>query len=146
MLIEFSELNGEVVCGYYYTDVFVLTLFFCGFVVRTSKKSQAAVNRVFPGWRSGPGTERIVIPKAAFLKAKNPTSLLALMGLHNGTMSAWKDILTMLAMNTIGLDQTVHPGRINTLLPSLWEELGRLWDEPQLEMGRKLRGGPIIAV
>lgn len=138
VLIEFSEVDGEITCDYYYTDVFILTLFYCDFIVRAHKLSQSAVAAIYADWRVGLGSERIAVPKAAFLKAKDPASLLSLMGLHSASQSMWKHNLILLASNTIGFEKMDLPAPQNVLLDYLWEQLGELCDEPKLKKGKPL--------
>lgn len=139
VLIEFSEDNGEIRCDYYYTDVFVLTLFYCDFIVRTNGNSQDAVEATYPDWRRGSGSERIMIPKAAFLKAKNPAALLSLMGLHSASQSMWKHTLIRLAGIYFGLDEVRPRPSSCTTINHLWGQLSDLCNETKLDIGKPLQ-------
>jgi hypothetical protein len=113
VLIAFSNECGEIRADYYYTDVFVLLLFYCGAIKRKQKKSQEAIENIFTPWRSGIGSERVRIPKAAFLKAKDASSLLALMGLHSTSRYAWKHHAMQLVCNLVGDRSLKFPDHVD---------------------------------
>jgi hypothetical protein len=102
VLIEFSDDSGEIRANYYYTDVFVLLLFYCDVIKRKKKNSQKAIEDIYKPWRRGIGSERVRVPKAAFLKAKDASSLLSLMGLHSSSQYAWKHHAMQLVCNLVG--------------------------------------------
>lgn len=113
VLIAFSDEGGEIRAEYYYSDVFVLLLFYCGAIKRKKKNSQKAIEKIFTEWRRGIGSERIRLPKAAFLKAKDASSLLSLMGLHSSSQYAWKHHAMQLACNLVGDRSLKFPDRVD---------------------------------
>lgn len=137
VLIEFHESNGEIQVQYYYTDVFVLRLFYCDAIVRRDKARQKSVEKIFPGWLRGIGSERLALPKAAFLKPKTADGLLALMGMHSNESFAWKHQAIQVISNAIGFEQLSLPdGLTNRMMRDIMlEELLAICDEGRLDAG-----------
>jgi hypothetical protein len=137
ILIEFSDVGGAIHATYYYTDVFVLLLFYCGAIKRKRKNSQNAIENIYPDWRKGLGSERISVPKAAFLKTKNAEALLSLMGLHSTSQYMWKHHAILLASNAVGNEKMPLPEHvtIEKMRDTLFSELRDLCDEPDIKIG-----------
>jgi hypothetical protein len=97
VLIKYRVRDEALEITYHYTDIFILLAFECGIVCRKDGRSQKAINTCFSELQSGLGNEKIKVPFAAFVEAKNPDSLLALMGLHNISDSFWKHHVIQIA-------------------------------------------------
>ena len=138
ILIAFAEENGELRADYYYTDVFILLMFYCGAIKRKHTKSQQAVEAIYSDWRRGIGSERIRIPKAAFFKAKSPAALLSLMGLHGGNDWAWKHHVMQLTCNILGDGSVKLPDHVDAekMRAILLEEVGNLSDDGSFIAGK----------
>lgn len=137
VLIEFSDSSKELDANYYYTDVFVLLLFYHCAIRRKHKSSREAVEGIYREWRVGSGYDRISIPKAAFLKAKSADSLLSLMGLHSARQCAWKHHAMRLVSNTAGYEKMPLPENcsLEKMHELLLDELGSICDMEGLIKG-----------
>lgn len=133
ILIEYEDNNGSLDATYYYTDVFILLAFEHELLRRTHASSQQAVHDCLKEWRIGLGNERVTVPRAAFLKAKDAAALLALLGLHSTASFNWKHGAIQL-VNHIGGDRSMElPAPLDKLKISVWEEVRKLVNEPKME-------------
>lgn len=109
VLMEFEDKNDHLDVRYYYTDVFVLMAFDCNIIRRKDGRSQKAINTCLGQLHIGLGHERLAVPMAAFIKAKNIDSLLALIGLHSNVQFLWKHHVIQVANHTRPLaDQSLE--------------------------------------
>jgi len=140
ILIEFEDVEDELRASYYYTDVFVLLMFHCDLIQRSHKSSREALDNALKDWKQGSGRELISIPRAAFLKARNPASLLALMGLHSLACSAWKHHVFVLASELHGDRSVPMPTHMDVrkLGIRLLNEIRGLCLEPEIVEGKTL--------
>lgn len=140
VLISFSDEEGEIRADYYYSDVFVLLLFYVGAVKRRNGKSQKAIDDILVSWRQGIGSERVRVPRAAFLKAKDASSLLSLMGLHSSSQYAWKHHAMQLVCNLVGDRSLKFPDHVDAhrMRSILLEELHDLGGDASLVAGDML--------
>ena len=135
VLIEFWDDGQELKADYYYTDTFVLTLFYCGFIKRTDGRSQKSVKEFCSTLRDGSGRELTAVPKSAFLKAKSASELLSLMGLHSLSSGGWKHQLIVLASNVLRVEPMEMAGSPQVLLDFVWSEVSALCDSSGLQCG-----------
>jgi hypothetical protein len=140
ILIEFEDINDELRASYYYTDVFVLLMFHCDVMQRQHKSSREAVDNALKEWKKGSGRELISIPRAAFLQARNPASLLALMGLHSLASPAWKHLVFALASEIHGDGSVPMPTHMDVrkLGIQLLGNIRGLCAEPEIVEGKTL--------
>lgn len=90
ILIELGTENGLTV-DYYYTDVIILVGIRDGIIDMANPPSKEKTDALFKQLSDGVSHQKISVHKTMFIKAKSPSSLLALIGLHNTqNMDAWK--------------------------------------------------------
>lgn len=128
VLIKYRVREEALEITYHYTDVFVLLAFECGIVFRKDGRRQKAISKCFSELQSGLGNEKVKVPFAAFIEAKNPDSLLALMGLHNTIDSFWKHHVIQIANHSRQFaDQTLDlPMPLNELRKLTAQEIVNL--------------------
>lgn len=136
VLIEFWDDGQELRADYYYTDTFILTLFSCELIKRSTSRQQKSVVDFCRSLRQGSGKELTPVPKAAFLKARGATELLSLMGLHSLSSSGWKHQLIVLASNIFGIQPMPMAAPEENLLDFVWSELSGLCDISGLQRGK----------
>lgn len=142
ILMEFWDEDGELKVFYYYTDVFVVTLFRCGLVTHVDGRSQAAVSKLGQRLSQGSGKEQVSVPKAAFLKANGASQLLSLMGLHSESSSTWKAHLTTLARGVVDAAVSQTPDSVQKQAKSMWAALDQLCDLSDLRLVDNALGMP----
>lgn len=102
ILMEFKDASDHLDVRYFYTDLFVLMAFESGIIKRRDGRRQKAIETCLEGLYVGLGSERLSVPKAAFIEAKNPNALLALAGMHSNNHGSWKHNV-IVATNNIKL-------------------------------------------
>ncbi|MBL8307751.1 MAG: hypothetical protein JNM33_13720 [Rubrivivax sp.] len=96
LLIEADVKDSTVDLKYRYTDLSILTAFWMG-LIPLHGNSVKAIDALRNQLAAEPGG-KIDIPKTAFLEARSPEHLLALMGLHSRySHSVWPGLLIQLA-------------------------------------------------
>lgn len=91
VLIEFKDIGGALEVRYFYTDLFILMAFECEIISRKNTKKNTAIQKCLKGLYEGLRSERLSVPKCAFIEAKDADALLALCGLHSNRHSSWKE-------------------------------------------------------
>ncbi|MEZ2354604.1 hypothetical protein [Caballeronia sp. RCC_10] len=90
VLIEFEDKEDQLRVRYRYTDVFVLLAFECSVIERDDGRSRTVVTNCLDSLMQRLGNERVAVPQAAFVSARDVDSLLSLLGLHSNADSGWK--------------------------------------------------------
>jgi len=83
ILIELEDCKNGFKVEYYYTDIIYLCALVDNIINVKDKPSKRALKTFIKSVTTGTSHETVTIYKNMFLKAKNPDSLLALMGLHS---------------------------------------------------------------
>lgn len=137
VLIRFDPNKEDMGFEYFYTDAFVLLAFDVGILKRNHKSKQDAIDECLKLQFHGVGSERLSVPKAAFLRAKGPTELLALIGLHSEADTVWKWHSIQVANHTRQFaDGSIKlPIPVERLAQSTFDEIGALVDDDDLERG-----------
>lgn len=90
ILLEINLENGLEV-DYFYTDIIILLGIKHKIIDLAYPPTESAINKLFSNLAKGISHEKVAINKRMFIKAKNPASLLALIGLHNNVnTSMWR--------------------------------------------------------
>jgi len=96
LLIEAEVKDSTVWLKYRYTDICILTAFWMG-LIPLQGNSIKTINALRNRLAAEPGGS-VDLPKTAFLEARSPEHLLALMGLHSRhSHSVWPGLLIRLA-------------------------------------------------
>lgn len=136
LLMQYGELDGEIVAEYYYTDAYILSAFWHDVIRRKHASSNKAVKKCLTGLCEGVGSAFLSLPKSAFLKAKNTDRLLALMCLHGPTSSFWRGNLVRIISYENGCEKADElPAPQRKFREFIWKEISDLVDEPKLTHG-----------
>ncbi len=90
ILIEINT-NNRLEVEYYYTDIILLLGIRDEIIKQSSPPTKKAIKKLFSDLNTGLSHEKVTIYKSMFIKANNPSGLLALIGLHNKeNTSIWR--------------------------------------------------------
>lgn len=126
ILIELGTEN-ELTVDYYYTDIIILVGIRDGIIDMVNPPSKEKMDALFKELSDGVSHQKISVHKTMFIKAKSPSSLLALIGLHNTqNMDAWKHHIQKMAEprdNELSAPYNVLKEHINDDLRTLSESI-----------------------
>lgn len=126
IVIEFNEEHGTLAANYYYTDLFILRAFEIGVLQRTHAASRAAVTACVHAWQHPDEKVVVKVPRAAFLRARNPSSLLALMGLHSDDDHNWKHLMCIAINQELGDRSLKPPATLSVIRDAAHNDLKKL--------------------
>lgn len=138
VLIKYRvEDDGRLEVDYYYTDLYVLLAFEHELIQRKHGHSRTAITRCLQDLREGSGREKLTVPRPAFVRARSPATLLALLGLHSTHGHPWKFHVTQLVNHLAG-DATLNLPMPLEQFKKLFRQEFRLMVEDQELYGSEL--------
>ena len=96
ILMELECMDNDVNVTYHYVDLLILLAFYLNVLPYSEKKT---LDEKFVDLKKGSSHETIAIPKGLMWKAKSPTALLSLMGIHSAEAQSWRHDMLVLANN-----------------------------------------------
>lgn len=123
LLIKIQANDSSVDVQYQYTDIKILTAMWLG-LIKLKKPSRKRLERLRMELSETPGG-KVNVPRSAFVKAKSPEHLLALMGMHSRHNTCWPNLLyDLVKYNNLGIQPKSAP--INIIRESLSNDLKEL--------------------
>jgi hypothetical protein len=126
------EDDGRLEVDYLYTDLYVLLAFENGLIQRGHGSSRNAIKTCLQQLREGLGSERLAVPRAAFVRAKSPAALLALLGLHGTLDHTWKIDVTRVVNKVAGDGKMIQSEPLENLKKRFWTDFSLLVDDSEL--------------
>jgi len=103
ILMRFDYSQTSISVEYLCTNVFIITAFHLGIISWPRRSMNEAVGKLYNNLQNGTSHQKVDVRKSAFLKAKSPEHLLALIGLHGNHSICWINEL---------IDYTAHQFKV----------------------------------
>lgn len=133
VLIKYRvEGDDRLEVDYYYTDLYVLLAFKYALIQRKHGHSRSAITKSLQDLGEGAGRERLTVPRPAFVRAKSPATLLALLGLHSTHGHPWKFHVTQLVNHIAGDASLPLPTPLQQFKQQFWQDFKMMVDDEEL--------------
>ncbi len=129
ILLEIDAKKVPLSVAYYYTDIFIITALRDRIIDRIPRRTGTSVmDNFYKAIRNGISHEKIRVAKSMFIKARFPSHLLALMGLHSKESSSWIYNLLLISQSELRATKTEDklPAPVDKLRNSVALELVKL--------------------
>lgn len=124
ILMRFDCSGASLTVEYLCTNVFIITAFHLGIISWPRRSMNDAVRKLYNNLQNGTSHQKVRVTKSAFLKAKSPEHLLALIGLHGNHSICWiNELIDYATDSNLPLAKKLSNGTIKHLKQDIAQTL-----------------------